>query len=150
MSNLIVNAMLGAALVLSASHASAGGWEVWTEKSSADRLVVVASFTGEGSIDEAQLDLEVNSGFEVIEARALGKGTICFGNPEVNILRSVPPSGAGKALKSSAVDACMFTLRVSAPKGWAPAEMVSTKFVECASSSEGGVVPCQAKFSVVQ
>jgi len=134
---------------LSVSPASANGWEVWTEKQSADKVTVVASFGGDGSIEEAQLDLKVSGPFEVLEVSTLRKGSICFGNAEKNVLRAVPPSGAGSALKAAMTDTCMFTLRVLSPKGWSAEGIVDVGFKECASSVKG-VVGCEAKFQVVE
>ena len=149
MRNVLIKSAAAAVLLVGAvSQSSANGWEVWSEKQGADRLTIVASFGGDGLIEEAQLDMKLGAQFEVIDTQVLRKGSVCFANSEKNILRAVPPSGAGTALKSKVTDTCMYTLRVSS-KSWSPENIVGTSLVECASSVKG-IVPCEAAFKVVK
>ncbi len=150
MKSILSKAILSAALCgLTASSAIAGDWEVWTEKRGSDQLTIVTSFGGNGLIEEAQIDLNMSGAFEVIDTQVLQKGSVCVASAEKNIIRSVPPSGAGTALKSKATDACMFTLRLTSVKAWEPTEVVSVGFKECASSVKG-VVPCEASVKMVK
>jgi len=50
------NAIAAVLLLGVAGSASASGWEVWAEKQGSDRLTVVTSFSGDGELDEAQID----------------------------------------------------------------------------------------------
>jgi len=137
--------LAGLALALVATSASAGGWEVWTEKKGADRLTVVASFNGDGRIEDAQVDLSLAGSFEVLDVQTLKKGAVCVASAEASMLRALPPSGAGKALSKSASDTCMFTVRM-VTKGWVASEVVSVKKTECASSYDG-LIDCAAAVS---
>lgn len=138
-------ALFGASM----SQALANGWEVWAEKQGGDRLTIVASFGGDGQIEEAHLDLNLKGSFEVIDTQTLWKGSVCVASAEKNILRAVPPSGAGKALKASMAEACMFTVRITSKKGWAAEDMIGVSLHECASSVKG-IVPCEAAVRVIK
>jgi len=150
MRNILRNTVSGALLFVgSVSLANASGWEIWTQKQGSDKLTIVASFGGDGSVEEAHLDMNLNSAFEVIETQTLRKGSICFANAEKNVIRAIPPSGAGTALKSAQTDTCMFTVRITSSKTWNPAEVVGVTLKECASSVKG-IVPCEATVKLVQ
>lgn len=150
MRNIIFKAATVAVLFgASATQVLANGWEVWTEKQGADRLTIVASFAGDGLVEEAQLDLNLKGSFEVLDTQVLQKGSVCFAHPESNTIRAVPPSGAGKALKSASTDTCMFTVRITSLKGWSPTEVVGVSLNECASSVKG-LVPCEASIRMVK
>ncbi len=149
MRNIFVKAAISAVLFGAfAGQASAAGWEIWTEKQGSDQLVIVTSFSGDGELDEAQVDLSVMGGFEILEAKSLMKGAICAGFKDQSMLRSVPPSGAGSALKSQSTDACMFTIRVTGAKVWTPSEVLKANPI-CASSTKG-MVSCDASMRSVK
>jgi hypothetical protein len=145
--NILISklALASAALVIGGA-ATAGDWEVWTEKRSETEMVLMTSFAGDGQTEEAHLDLSLAGPFEIVKIDTLQKGAICVGSSERNMLRAVPPSGAGTPLSQEATDACMFTLRVkSQGKGRANAAgLVKISRSEC-SSSYAGDVPCAAK-----
>jgi len=150
MNSFIVKSGLVAALIAtSVAPAIAGDWEVWTEKQGSDKLTIVTSFAGNGSIEEAHIDLNIDGNFEVVDTQVLQKGSVCVASAEKNIIRSLPPSGAGSALKSKATDTCLFTIRMTSVKTWNPAEVVTVGFKECASSTKGSV-PCDASIKMVK
>ncbi|MGQ0800466.1 MAG: hypothetical protein ACT4NL_10185 [Pseudomarimonas sp.] len=143
------NAITALLLLGVAGSASASGWEVWAEKQGSDRLTVVTSFSGDGELDEAQVDVTLKASFEIIDAQPLMEGAVCVGSSEKGVLRSVPPSGAGTALKSKTTDACMFTVRVTGAKGWSALEMLDKTRPICASSTKG-MVDCAASVKLVK
>lgn len=134
--------LAGVCLVGATSLATAGDWEVWTEKRNGDRLVVATSFAGDAKIEDAQIDLKVEGSFEVISVETLHKDAVCVASAARGLLRSLPPSGAGTPLAKAAADTCVFTLRVLGAKTWEPEQLVKVEKTECASSYTG-LVPCE-------
>ncbi len=137
------------ALAMVSLSAQAGGWEVWTEKKGADQLTVVASFAGDSKIEDAHLDLAIGSGFEVVDIQTVQKGAVCAASTEKGLLRALPPSGAGAPLAKTLSDTCVFTVRITASKGWAPESLVEVEKNLC-SSSFTGLLDCEVSIRALK
>jgi hypothetical protein len=147
MNKLFAKIVLGSTALGLAGGVAAGDWEVWTQNRAGPNMVIMTSFAGDGSTEEAHLDLEMAVPFEVVHVDTLQKGAVCVASKERNVLRAVPPSGAGQPLAKNATEACMFTIRVKGNPTLA--EIVKVSFAECTSSVTGDV-PCAAKVQALK
>ena len=95
--SVLVSLILGCASVA----ASAGQFEVWHEVGAKGVVPAIVSFAGDGSTQDAQLDVEYDSSLTLSKAVAKVPGSVCVGLAG-NKIRGVPPSGAGTALGSKA------------------------------------------------
>lgn len=131
----ILNKLVVGSLLIGASGlVSAGSFDTWTmQDSKAKRTTVVVSFTGDGATQEAQLDLDVPEGLELAKAVVKVAGSVCAAIPG-NKIRVVPPSGAGEALSSRAVDYCSFSFRSNGALSKAKPEF-KVSFQECATTT---------------
>ncbi len=120
----------GVALVLSAG-VCAGKFEVWTQQAGKGTVALV-SYQGEGTSQEAQLDLTYPTGFHVTASTKVA-GSVCAVFAEKSMIRIVPPSGAGTALTSNATDYCSFAF---VGKG---VPTLKKAYSECVPSSECAV-----------
>lgn len=136
-----INAMRAAigATILASTGALAGNFEVWTYNTGSTMDVVV-SFSGEGKTQDSQLDFQFPDWAASVKAEVVVPGSVCVASKEAGIIRAVPPSGAGEALSSKAVDYCRFSLK--AKPGVERTEL-GQRFVECASP--GGASACGVK-----
>jgi hypothetical protein len=113
--------------------ANAGQFELWSDvNAKSGQVTMIASFAGDGMTQDAQADIDFDPEFTLVGASAKVAGSVCVGLPGQSKVRVVPPSGAGTALTSKAVDYCSFTFK---NKGGSLAKAPSFKlgFVECAS-----------------
>ncbi|MBD8527330.1 hypothetical protein [Pseudomarimonas arenosa] len=132
--NLCV-ASSGLAALLLAGSASAGEWVLSVDPQGGNRVEVFATFHGDGATEEAQLDVKLNGAFAVESVEKLIPGSVCVASVEKNILRAVPPSGAGVGLPKGAHDTCVFTLRFLQKSMVADfSSQFDVSFTECASS----------------
>jgi len=98
-----------AVTVAFAPLATAGKFEVWTQASGSGSVALV-SYQGDGTSQEAQLDMTYPAGMKV-SAQTKVAGSVCAVFPSENKIRIVPPSGAGTALSSNAIDYCSFSFK---------------------------------------
>lgn len=127
-----------AVAMFAVSPVMAGGFNVWTYEASKAETQLVVSFAGDGVTQDAQLDLGVAKGFAAAAAKVLVPGSVCAISPAGDKIRAVPPSGAGKALSSSDVDYCSFSVKPVG--GMRPmlksGELLSVEFNECAGAGK--------------
>lgn len=148
-----MNKILTGLLVMAfAAPALAGEWSAWTEVRKNGEVVVMTSFAGDGATEDAQLDLTVLKAFTVVGVDTIQKDSVCEAFVERNMLRSVPPSGAGTPLSSAQTETCMFVLRPLAKDLGADAvkSLLQVKFAECASSYEDKKPSCVANVKAVR
>lgn len=88
-------------------------------------------FAGDGTTQEAQLDLNYNATvFTTVTATALVPGSTCAVNPAPPFIRIIPPSGAGTPLTSTATTYCRFAF--TAAGGAAAGDYdFTTRLIEC-------------------
>jgi hypothetical protein len=131
MRNVIATAA-GSALLLAATSATAGQFEIWTDPAAkGNRIVLMVSFAGDGMTEDAQADISYDPALKLVSAQTKVAGSVCVGLPGRNIIRVVPPTGAGTALTSAAVDYCSFVFeRPAIAKSVAEFKV---EFVECGS-----------------
>lgn len=146
MKNIIVKTLATVSTLIAASSAFAGSFDAYSmSDQKSGRLVLVVSFAGDGVVEEAQLDLDVPSGYGLVSSVAKVAGSVCVGIPG-NKVRIVPPSGAGKPLTQGATDYCSFSFKPDKKLSAAiSAANFKQSFIECASVS--GVKPCDAKIA---
>lgn len=126
-------AIAGLVLAASSSIVSAGQFDIWVDPASkGNGVFVVVSFAGDGMTQDAQADISFGESLSLVSAQSKVEGSVCVGLPGKNVIRVVPPSGAGKALTNDSVDYCSFYF---SQKGMSKAAGPSFKidFVECAS-----------------
>jgi len=108
-----------------------------------NRTTLVVSFTGDGATQEAQLDLEVPAGLVLAKAIVKVAGSVCAGVPG-NKIRIVPPSGAGEALPSRAIDYCSFSFKSSLSVMAKAKPQFKVTFQECATTTKAEACSYQA------
>ncbi len=121
-----------AALGLLSTQVTAGEFKAWSYSKKGGAQDVVVSFAGNGTDQEAMVDFHLPKGVTVAKAEVLVAGSVCTSFPELEILRAVPPSGAGKALPTKETDYCRFTLVQSGKLAKANVEL-KAKFTECSA-----------------
>jgi len=138
-------AIASIASLMSIAAANAGSFDAYSmvdQKSK--RLVLVVSFAGDGSVTDAQLDLDAPVGYKLVSAKSKVDGTICVGMTG-NKIRIVPPTGAEKALAKSSTDYCTFSFVAEKGLNVASAPVFKQSFIECAALS--GIKSCDANIS---
>ncbi len=122
-----------ATLGLLSTQVTAGEFKAWSYSKKAGTQDVVVSFAGNGIDQEAMVDFHLPKGVTVAKAEVLVAGSVCVAFPELDILRAVPPSGAGKALPTKETDYCRFTLVQSGKGARAAGVELKAKFTECSA-----------------
>jgi len=114
--------------------ASAGQFEVWSDGAKGANRTVIVSFAGDGHTQDAQADIAFDPGLEFVTANAKVAGSVCAELKGKNMVRVVPPSGAGSALSSKQIDYCAFSFRSRGGKAVAGTGL-TVSFTECAGVS---------------
>lgn len=113
-------------------------------------LLLDVQFTGDGTIQEAQLDLVVPDTLVLVHAETVEPGAVCTGIRDAR-LRVVPPSGGAEPLPSRPVTQCTFLFRPtnkSLPLGPLPViPTFNVGFQECVAFQDA--LPCTVRFTDV-
>lgn len=135
---IIASAIAG---LLASASSFAGQFEIWSDGAKGPQQTVIVSFAGDGQTQDAQADITFEPGLEFVAATAKVAGSVCVELKGRNMVRVVPPSGAGVALSSKPTDVCSFSFRSKRGKSVSGTGL-SVAFTECAGaggSSECGV-----------
>ena len=117
-----------------ASSAIAGEFNTWAyAKGKNAQHDVVVSFSGDGTEQEAMVDLNVPKGAILVKSEVLVAGSVCVGLDNNSYIRAVPPSGAGNALPTKETDYCRFTFDLSKASARGNKLKLTEKFTECSS-----------------
>ena len=130
-----LNSIVLAASMLVAGAASAADFQVWTYADKGGRdMVLAVSFIGDGATQDAQIDLNIPTGYRVAGSVVKAAGSVCAASGEKGLIRVVPPSGEGKPLPSAMMEVCTFKLTSTGEKS-AGVPKVEVAFKECGDAA---------------